>query len=268
MSYQPDLYDVVTAPTLQGDVEWYCEKARLSGGPVLELGAGTGRVTLPMAANGISVYALDTDDGMLARLRAKVSASPPEIRSRIAVSHGDMRTFEIAERFPLIVCPFRAFLHNLTESDQLACLSRVQQHLKPGGRFAFNVFHPSLTFMAQHAGALAGTWRWKGTHDIAAGGWVTLSEATHYDTVLQRLHALQRYEVYTKDGALERTSMFRIELAYLYPTDIRRLLKAAGFRDITIKGGFDGREFTQDGEELVVEAAASGDAQPAPPDQR
>jgi hypothetical protein len=82
-----------------------------------------------------------------------------------------------------------------------------------------------------------------------------LSEATRYDTVAQRLHSLQRYEVYRQDGALEKTSIFRIELAYLYPSDIQRLLQAAGFREVTIKGGFDGREFTRDGEELVVEAA-------------
>jgi SAM-dependent methyltransferase len=255
MSYQPDLYDVVTAPTLQGDVEWYCDKARLSGGPVLELGAGTGRVTLPMAATGVSVHALDADGGMLAVLRSKVAAQPPDVQTRVTVVHGDMRTFDLAERFALIACPFRAFLHNLTEADQLACLSQVRQHLRPTGRFAFNVFHPSLTFMAQHTGALAGAWRWRGTHDRPAGGWVVVSEATRYDTVIQRLHGLQRYEVYRQDGTLERTSMFRVELAYLYPSDIQRLLRAAGFREVAIKGGFDGREFTRDGEELVVEAA-------------
>ncbi|MBW8713162.1 MAG: class I SAM-dependent methyltransferase [Acidobacteria bacterium] len=70
-----------------------------------------------------------------------------------------MRTFQLAERFALIIAPFRAFLHNVTESDQLACLRRVHEHLRPGGRFAFNVFHPSLEFMSQHAGALAGVWR-------------------------------------------------------------------------------------------------------------
>ena len=254
MSYQPDLYDVVTAPTVQGDVQWYCDKARQSGGPVLELGAGTGRVTLPMAAAGVSVHALDADSGMLARLRSKVAVQPPEVQARVTVVQGDIRTFDLAERFALIVCPFRTFLHNLTEADQLACLSRVLQHLAPGGRFAFNVFHPSLTFMSQHAGALAGVWRWRGTHDLPSGGWVVLSEAAQYDTVGQRVHALQRYEVYQEDGALERTSIFRIELAYLYPNDIQRLLRAAGFREITIKGGFDGREFTRDGEELVIEA--------------
>jgi ubiquinone/menaquinone biosynthesis C-methylase UbiE len=254
MSYQPELYDLVTGSSLQGDVAWYCDQARRSGGPVLELGAGTGRVTLPMAAAGVSVHALDAHDGMLARLRAKLAEQASEIQSRVTVVHADMRTFALDERFALIVSPFRAFLHNLTEADQLACLTRVRRHLAPRGRFAFNVFHPSLTFMAQHAGALAGTWRWRGTHDLPSGGWVVLSEATHYDTVAQRVHSLQQYEVYRQDGSLEKTSMFRIELAYLYPADIKRLLHASGFSEITIKGGFDGRKFTRDGEELVVEA--------------
>jgi hypothetical protein len=172
----------------------------------------------------------------------------------VTVVQEDMRTFELAERFALIVCPFRAFLHNLTAADQLACLSRVRHHLLPTGRFAFNVFHPSLTFMAEHAGPLAGVWRWGNTHDLPSGGWVVLSDATRYDTVIQRVHSLQRYEVYRQDGALERTSIFRIELAYLYPADIQRLLNTAGFHDITIKGGFDGRDFTSDGDELVIEA--------------
>jgi ubiquinone/menaquinone biosynthesis C-methylase UbiE len=255
MSYQPDLYDLVTAPTLHGDVEWYCAKARESGGPVLELGAGTGRVTLPMAATGVPVHALDANSAMLAVLRSKMAAQPPEVQTRITVVDGDMRTFDLAERFALIVCPFRAFLHNLTEADQLACLARVRRHLTSGGRFAFNVFHPSLTFMAQHTGPLAGVWRWQQTHDLAAGGWVVVSHASHYDTVSQRVHSFQRFEVYREDGVLERTSMFRIELAYLYPSDIRRLLLGAGFREISIKGGFDGRELTRDGDELVVEAA-------------
>ena len=255
MSYQPDLYDIVTTATLDGDVEWYCDRARRSGGPVLELGAGTGRVTLPMAAAGVSVHALDTDSRMLAVLRSKLSAQPADVQARVTIVHGDMRSFDLAERFALIACPFRAFLHNLTEADQLACLSQVRKHLAPGGRFVFNVFHPSLTFMAQHAGALAGAWRWRSTHDLDSGGSVVMSEAVRYDTPVQRLHALQRYEVYGQDGALERTSVFRIELAYLYPADIRGLLQATGFRDVTISGGFDGREFSRDGEELVIEAA-------------
>jgi SAM-dependent methyltransferase len=254
MTYQPDLYDVITAPTMQGDVDWYQREAQRSGGPVLELGAGTGRVTLAIAAAGIAIHALDSDAQMLARLRSKLAAASADVQARTTVVIGDMRTFELAERFALIICPFRGFLHNVTEADRLACLAQVRRHLRPGGRFAFNVFHPSLPFMAQHAGALAGVWRWTGTHALPSGGWVVQSEAIRFDTVPQVVHLLHRYDVFGPSGTLERTSMLRLELAYLYPSDIRQALEAAGFRAITIKGGFDGQDFSRDGQELVVEA--------------
>lgn len=254
MTYQPELYDLVTPPTLQGDVEWYCREAERSGSPVLELGAGTGRVTLAVAAAGVSIHALDADPGMLARLQSKLASTPVEVQRRVTLVAGDMRSFDLAERFPLIICPFRAFLHNVTEADRLACLARVRHHLKPSGRFAFNVFHPSLTYMAQHAGALAGVWRWTGTSGLPAGGWVVQSEANRYDTVAQVVHSLHRYEVFDASGTLDRTAMLRLRLAYLYPADLRRLLEASGFTDVTISGGFDGRPFTEDGQELVVQA--------------
>jgi SAM-dependent methyltransferase len=255
MSYQPDLYDVVTPSAFQGDVDWYCRRARECGGPVLELGAGTGRVTLAIASAGASIHALDSSQAMLDALKAKLAILSPDIQALVTPVAGDMRTFDLPERFALIICPFRSFLHNVSESDQLACLARVRRHLRPGGRFAFNVFHPSLTFMAQHAGPLAGVWRWTDTRVLATGGWVDRSEANRYDTVGQVVYSQHRYDVYGADGHLERTSMLRLELAYLYPADIRRLLAAAGFRDVLIKGGFDGREFTRDGDELVVEAS-------------
>ena len=180
--------------------------------------------------------------------------APADVQARTTIVSGDMRTFDLAERFALIICPFRAFLHNITEADRLACLARVRQHLRPAGQFAFNVFHPSLGYMAQHAGALAGVWRWGGTYPLPSGGWVVQSEANRYDTVAQVVHSLHRYDVFGASGTLERTSMLRLELAYLYPSDLRRLLESAGFTDVTISGGFDGQAFTQEGQELVVEA--------------
>lgn len=254
MRYQPEVYDAVTPTSLDGDVEWYCRKAQESGGPVLELGAGTGRVTLAIAEAGVPIHALDSSEAMLGALRAKLAARPREVRARVSLVPADMRTFALPDRFPLVIAPFRAFLHNITEADRLACLDRVRRHLRPQGRFAFNVFHPSLEYMAQHAGALAGVWRWAGTHPLPSGGFVVRSEANRYDTVRQVVHALLRHEEYGEDAVLARSSLQRLELAYLYPADIRRLLTEAGFGDIRIGGGFDGREFSRDTDELVVEA--------------
>jgi SAM-dependent methyltransferase len=254
VSYRPELYDAVTPAAFQGDVDWYRRKAQACGGPVLELGAGTGRITLAIAEAGIPIHALDADEAMLGALRSKLAGCPQEARDRVVVVEGDMRTFDLAERFALVIAPFRAFLHNTTEADRLACLDRVRRHLRPGGHFAFNVFHPSLEYMAQHAGPLAGVWRWRGTYDLPAGAYVVRSEANRYDTVRQVVHSQHRYEEYAADGTLARTSLHRLQLAYLYPADIRRLLAQAGFGEVRITGGFAGGEVLRDADELVIEA--------------
>jgi SAM-dependent methyltransferase len=255
VTYRPDLYDAVTPASFQGDVEWYCGKAKESGGPVLELGAGTGRVTLAIARAGVSIHALDRSEAMRDALQAKLAAQPLDVRSRVSLVVADMRTFAVPERFALVIAPFRAFLHNVTESDRVACLQRVRQHLRPGGRFAFNVFHPSLEYMAQHVGPLAGVWRWAGTYPLPGNGFVVRSEANRYDTIRQVVHSQHRYEEYALDGALTQTTLHSLELAYLYPVDIRRLLTEAGFQGITIGGGFGGSELSRDTDELVVEAS-------------
>jgi SAM-dependent methyltransferase len=262
VTYDPDLYDVVTPATLQGDVEWYCRKAQASGGPVLELGAGTGRVTLAVARAGVPIHALDASDEMLAALERKRQACAPEVRDRISLVRGDMRSFDLPERFALIIAPFRAFLHNLTEEDRLACLARVRHHLRPGGRFALNLFHPSLEIMARHTGPLEGVWRWAGTYEQPAGGFVVRSEANRFDTVRQVVHSQHRYDQHDADGVLTKTFLHRLELAYLYPPDLQRLLEASGFIDIHISGGFDDRAFARDTDELVIEAAVPNDQDP------
>ena len=258
MTYQPELYDAVTSGSFHGDVEWYRQQAEASSGPVLELGAGTGRVTLAIADAGVSIHALDASPVMLQALAAKLATRPDEVRKRVTILAADMRTFDLPERFALVIAPFRAFLHNVTEEDRLACLNRVRHHLRPEGRLAFNVFHPSLEYMAQHAGPLAGVWRWAGTYPLATGGFTVRSEANRYDTVRQIVHSQHRYEEYTADGVLERTSIHCLKLAYLYPPDIRRLLSQTGFDNIRISGGFGGGDVSHDTDELVVEAVSPG----------
>ncbi len=240
--------------SLQGDIEWYCRKAVASGGPVLELGAGTGRIAIAIAQAGVSITAVDLDMGMLDKLRRKIVALPPEVQSRISAQQGDMRALTLADSYSLVIIPFRAFLHNLTWDDQLATLRRAHEQLRPGGELALNVFHPSLEFMAANAGSLQGVWRARGPRELEGGGFAVYSDMTRYDTVRQRLRSLIRTEEFGPEGALLRTHMTDLELAYLYPSDILRLLEHSGFDLIRFSGDFTGRPFERDLDELVVEA--------------
>jgi hypothetical protein len=195
---------------------------------------------------------------MLAALAGKLAQRPKDLRDRVTLVAGDMRTFDLTERFALVISPFRAFLHNLTDEDRLATLARVRRHLQPGGRLAFNVFHPSLLYMSHHAGPLEAVWRWVGNFPLPAGGFVARSEANRYDTVRQVVHSQHRYEEYDDAGVLTRTTLHRLALAYLYPGDIQHLLARAGFTAVTIHGGFGGRPFSEDTDELVIEATSPG----------
>jgi SAM-dependent methyltransferase len=252
------VYDIMHPGSLQGDVEWYSRKATASGGPVLELGAGTGRIAIPVAEAGVRVTAVDSDEQMLARLREKAAALADDVRSRLSIYRGDMRTFAIDECFAFVMIPFRAFLHNLTHEDQLASLRCAHQHLRVDGELALNVFHPSLEYMAAHAGAQKGVWRWIGTRKLADGAFVVYSDSSRYDTVRQQVRSMIRTEEFGSDGSLTRTDMMDLELAYLYPSDISRLLDEAGFELIRISGDFHGRPFERDGDELVIEARKRG----------
>ncbi|HKB14705.1 MAG TPA: class I SAM-dependent methyltransferase, partial [Planctomycetota bacterium] len=131
-----------------GDISFYVEEARRSGGPVLELGCGSGRILLPTARAGVEIVGLDASRGMLDRLREKLAAEPPEVRARVEVVEGDMSSSDVGRRFPLITVPFRSIGHLLEVDAQVAAFENMRRHLAPGGRIAFDLFHPALGRLA------------------------------------------------------------------------------------------------------------------------
>jgi len=131
-------------PNVGHDADFYRRLAREGAGPVLELGCGTGRVLLQIAADGFPCTGLDASRHMLDALRAK--SSFPNLR----LVHAPMQRFDLGgDRFGLVYSAFRAFQHLYTVEDQLACLACIRRHLAPGGRFAFDVFQPRLQRMGQ-----------------------------------------------------------------------------------------------------------------------
>lgn len=126
------------------DTPFYLALAREAaahGHAVLELGCGTGRVTLPIAREGIDAAGLDNAEAMLAIARRKAAAED----LYVTWVKADMRDFDLGRSFGLIIIPYRSFLHLLTEADQAACLAAVYRHLIPGGRFALNFFAPPFS---------------------------------------------------------------------------------------------------------------------------
>ena len=123
------------------DVGFYVDQALASGGPVVELGVGTGRIAIPIARAGVDVIGVDSSPGMLAVARA--AAEEAGVADRVQLRPGDLREPPVRERVPLVICPFRSLLHMETEDEKLRALTAARDLLVEDGRFVFDVFAPS-----------------------------------------------------------------------------------------------------------------------------
>jgi SAM-dependent methyltransferase len=123
------------------DVGFYVDEALASGGPVVELAVGTGRIAVPIAQAGVDVIGVDSSPGML-RV-ALAAAEEAGVADRIDLRVGDLRSPPVIERVALVICPFRSLLHMETEEEKLRALGAARGLLADGGRFVFDVFAPS-----------------------------------------------------------------------------------------------------------------------------
>ena len=132
------MYPVVpSAPDVAATVDFLASLA--GAGPALELGIGTGRVAIPLAAAGVDVHGIDASEAMVERLRAKPGGDA------IPVTIGDFRDFSLDTAFTAIYVPFNTFFGLLTQDDQVTCFRTVARHLTPDGVFVMEAFVPDLT---------------------------------------------------------------------------------------------------------------------------
>ena len=166
--YDPiaSLYDRWNTSVVE-DIDFYTEEARLSGGPVLELGVGTGRIAVPIARAGVPVIGVDSSAPMLDLCRER--SREAGVAELVDLRLGDLREPPVAEKVPLAISPFRAFLHLLSNEERLLTLTRIRDLLKPDSRFVFDVFSPS----SQDIAATHGRWieREPGIEERADWNW-------------------------------------------------------------------------------------------------
>ena len=233
---------------------FYTALAADAGGPLLELGCGTGRVLAPCAAamgSGVAAVGVDISPAMLARARARMAASG--LQDRVRLELGDLRTVRLDSRFPLVTVPFRSLFHLPSDDDWLAALATVRVHLEPGGRFAGDVFVPDPDLIAsrQDHHGFAGEVRHPDT-----GQRVALWEHTSFDPVAQVATKRRVSEVLDEDGLVLERRHRLLEVHFRYPNEVLRLLEAAGFTVEQVFGGFDGRPLDSAAEDLIWVARA------------
>jgi SAM-dependent methyltransferase len=209
------------------DVAFFVDEARRSGGPVLELGCGTGRVAIPTARAGVEICGLDASAEMLARFREKLAAEPADVQRRVSLVQGDMRAFDLGRRFRLVTLPFRPFQHLVSVQDQLACLARVRAHLTEDGRLILDLFNPWLRYLTDDSRLEE---RPEGEPFALPDGRrvVRLAKIAKRDLLHQVQDVELIYEVTHADGRRERI-VERFPMRYLFRYEAEHLLVRAGF---------------------------------------
>jgi len=220
------------------DVAYYEALVAELGGPVLEYGVGDGRIALPLAKAGHKVTGIDLSAPMLEAFRTRLGAEPKEVQKRVTLVEGDMTAVSLKKRFPLVICPFNAFLHLYDRVSVEAFLARVRSHLAPGGRFVFDVSVPAPEDLARDPGR---AYRVPPFRHPTAGCVVKYEEYFAYDHVSQVLHV---DFVFTKrDDESQRWTTHLAQRMY-FPQELGALLHYNGFHALAIEGDFDGGPLT------------------------
>ena len=240
----PDYYDR-TYRARRDDVEFYRATARRLGGPVLELGVGSGRVALELARDGHAVVGLDPSLPMLERARERARDIPA---AKLSLRQGDMRAFALRKRFALVIAPFNVLMHLYEPDDFARCFACVARHLAPGGRFVFDVRVPQPRELARDPDrAYAGR---PFVHPTL--GRVRYTERFQYDAIKQVQLVTMRFEPEGRKRALETVLAHR----QVFPAELRALLATGGLRMTRRMGDFSGRPLGPDDDVQILEAAA------------
>ncbi len=219
------LYDLQYAG-YRDDLPFYTRLAHDQGGAVLELGAGTGRVTEALAAAGHEVVAVELSAAMLERAGRRVQG-----RTGVELVQGDMRSVRLNRSFDLVIAPFNTLMHAYTLDDQDAALATVAQHLAPGGLFAFDLYQPNL-------GAMGVVRR--------EPEWGALAPATdlflvqEHDAENQLLTSRYYLDERGADGTVRRRTA-TLRQRYYRRFELERALRQAGLPRVQFFGGFDKR---------------------------
>src|SRR3984957_5116697 len=216
------------------DLPFYLDLAKRSGGPVLEIACGTGRVLLPIARQGIAIDGVDNSLPMLSVLKSHIESGPPQVRRRVTLHNGDMRDFRLNKKYPLVIIPFRPLQHMHTVQDQLKALTTAAFHLQKDGILAFDVFYPKFELIPAGLGQEILDLEWQ----VGKGSVVRrYFRKESVDQINQNFPFTFIFRTYQGDKLVHEESEPFILSYYTYP-HLKALFLLAGLEPVAEYGSF------------------------------
>lgn len=244
-----NLYDYDVRNTAKDDINFYFEYAKKTNGDILELGCGTGRVTIPFAKENFNIWGLDLSEPMLEVIKSKIENLPDKFKNNIHITHQNMASFKLDNKFGMIFIPFRTFQSLTSSEEQKSCLKAVYEHLNDDGIFIVNVFKP---------------------YDKIDRSWINKDEVKNWETVdmknnlkivrkeirdeidveNQIIYPVLFYYVTDQNGKTKKYTE-TLSLKYYYEDQIKELLESNRF-EIIEEFGYYNKIPIKDGKEIIL----------------
>ena len=229
------------------DTPFYLELAKESGGPVLEIGCGTGRVLLPIAREGIDIHGVDNSGPMLGLLDEKLAREEPSVRNRVSLHAGDMRDLRLSRKFPLVTIPFRPMQHMYTLVDQVRALRSAAIHVSEGGVLAFDVFYPKFERLSVGLGEEMLETEWS-----PAPG--TMIRRYYRKDAIDKIHQVLTltflFRTFREEQLVEEERETLRMSYYTYP-HLQALFLLAGLKSVAEYGSFAKTPLDNNAEEMI-----------------
>ena len=220
-----------------GDLDLYLALAARTGGPVLEIAAGSGRVAVPLAAAGYYVTAVDIDPAMLHRAGKAAAGAGSDAAERIERIEADLIGLSLpgGARFRLVILALNSILLLKTRDGQMAALETMARHLVPGGVAVVDVWLPSADELARYDGRIGLEYV---RTDPETGVLVTKTSAAQHEPALGQVLLTAIYEESEQGGSVRRW-VREDRLRLVNADELRAMAESAGLEVEVLAGGYD-----------------------------
>jgi SAM-dependent methyltransferase len=233
------------------DIPFYLQLAEEYGGPLLDVGCGTGRIMFPIAQAGYEIHGIDNERAMLERAEAQLQGMP-QLQKRLRFYEGDIRTFEMPTRFKLTLVPYNGMMHFHDQETQLQVLRQLRKWTRDDGILVLDLPNAGDVYASQDTEAVTLE---RTFLEPETGHMVMQQSVSYLDRVQQLMRITWIYDEITFDGTVKRT-FAPLVLYYYFYSEIRLLLAQTGFEVTDVYGDLDYGPFVDGCERMIVIARA------------